>query len=37
MRDEYKFLPGDDVKLATVQTRNEVGVLLFFDNLLKLE
>jgi len=36
-RQIYKLLPRDDVELATMQTRNEVGVLLFFDYLLKLE
>ena len=37
MRGEYKILPGDDVELAAMQTRNEIGILLFFDYLLKLE
>jgi hypothetical protein len=37
LRERYKVLPRDDVELAAMQTRNEVGVLLFFDYLLKLE
>ena len=34
-RHDYRILPGDDIELAAMQTRNEVGILLCCDDLLK--